>query len=64
MSSGSTPSLKPGVCVAGVSHHAVRLLLNNSDALLSHSYEFMRKNLIHYRTEIHRLTGEVRVAVN
>ncbi len=23
------------VCVAGVSHHAVRLLFNNSDALLS-----------------------------
>lgn len=26
-----------------------------------HSYEFMRKNLIFYRTEIHRLTGKVRL---
>lgn len=29
--------------------------------ILSHSYEFMRKNLIFYRTEIHRLTGKVRL---
>lgn len=28
------------------------------DAVVKASYEFMRKNLIHYRTEIHRLTGE------
>lgn len=28
--------------------------------LISCSYEFMRKNLIFYRTEIHRLTGKVR----
>ncbi|KTF80885.1 hypothetical protein cypCar_00047370 [Cyprinus carpio] len=27
------------------------------DAIVKASYEFMRKNLIYYRTEIHRLTG-------
>ncbi|XP_073705732.1 pleckstrin homology domain-containing family J member 1-like [Garra rufa] len=27
------------------------------DAIVKASYEFMRRNLIHYRTEIHRLTG-------
>lgn len=30
--------------------------------LISCSYEFMRKNLIFYRTEIHRLTGKVRLS--
>lgn len=29
--------------------------------ILSYSYEFMRKNLIFYRTEIQRLTGKVRL---
>uniref|UniRef100_A0A3Q3WWX7 Pleckstrin homology domain-containing family J member 1 n=1 Tax=Mola mola TaxID=94237 RepID=A0A3Q3WWX7_MOLML len=28
------------------------------DAIIKASYEFMRKNLIFYRTEIHRLTGK------
>ncbi|XP_056302535.1 pleckstrin homology domain-containing family J member 1 [Danio aesculapii] len=28
------------------------------DAIIKASYEFMRKNLIYYRTEIHRLTGK------
>uniref|UniRef100_A0A9J7XI70 Pleckstrin homology domain-containing family J member 1 n=1 Tax=Cyprinus carpio carpio TaxID=630221 RepID=A0A9J7XI70_CYPCA len=28
------------------------------DAVVKASYEFMRKNLIYYRTEIHRLTGK------
>ncbi|XP_016352465.1 pleckstrin homology domain-containing family J member 1-like [Sinocyclocheilus anshuiensis] len=28
------------------------------DAIVKASYEFMRKNLIYYRTEIHRLTGK------
>lgn len=28
------------------------------DAIVKASYEFMRKNLIFYRTEIHRLTGK------
>ncbi|XP_051990065.1 pleckstrin homology domain-containing family J member 1 [Xyrauchen texanus] len=28
------------------------------DAIIKSSYEFMRKNLIYYRTEIHRLTGK------
>uniref|UniRef100_A0AAX7TMC3 Pleckstrin homology domain-containing family J member 1 n=1 Tax=Astatotilapia calliptera TaxID=8154 RepID=A0AAX7TMC3_ASTCA len=30
------------------------------DSIIKASYEFMRKNLIFYRTEIHRLTGKVR----
>lgn len=30
--------------------------------LMSCSYEFMRKTLIFYRTEIHRLTGKVRLS--
>ncbi|NP_998453.1 pleckstrin homology domain-containing family J member 1 [Danio rerio] len=28
------------------------------DAIIKASYEFMRKNLVYYRTEIHRLTGK------
>ncbi|XP_051985468.1 pleckstrin homology domain-containing family J member 1-like [Xyrauchen texanus] len=28
------------------------------DAIIKASYEFMRKNIIFYRTEIHRLTGK------
>ncbi|AWP04212.1 putative pleckstrin -likey domain-containing family J member 1 isoform 2 [Scophthalmus maximus] len=28
------------------------------DSIIKASYEFMRKNLIFYRTEIHRLTGK------
>lgn len=28
------------------------------DAIIKASYEFMRKNLVFYRTEIHRLTGK------
>ncbi|KAF4117902.1 pleckstrin homology domain-containing family J member 1 [Onychostoma macrolepis] len=28
------------------------------DAIVKASYEFMRKNLVYYRTEIHRLTGK------
>ncbi|TRY55916.1 hypothetical protein DNTS_001752 [Danionella cerebrum] len=30
------------------------------EAIVKASYEFMRRNLIYYRTEIHRLTGKVR----
>lgn len=34
-------------------------LLHFLHILTFYSYEFMRKNLIFYRTEIHRLTGKV-----
>lgn len=38
------------------------LLMQHVIPLYSHhSYEFMRKKLIFYRTEIHRLTGKVRL---
>ena len=35
--------------------------MSNEFVLFSCSYEFMRRNLIFYRTEIHRLTGKVRL---
>lgn len=44
------------------SNHYYVCLVNNVPyvKLISCSYEFMRRNLIFYRTEIHRLTGKVR----